>query len=316
MNFSKLCVVVLCTLMVMVRCETKKKIASGDGYVDVKGGKIWYKVVGEGDKTPILLLHGGPGSPGYYLNPLMALGKDRQVITFHQLGCGRSDKITDTTLMTIDNHIDQINRLLKALNIQDFYLYGHSWGAMLGTDYYLKNGERIKGLILASPCLSSKLWVADADTLIATLPDSVQLILRNNIKGVQQDSLTLAKAVNVYFENFYTRKKPFSADIDSTQAQVGLPVYYYMWGTNEFFASGPLKTYDRTKDLSRINVPALYTVGEYDAARPGTVKYYQSLTPNSKFKIIPNAGHITMQDNPEEDVNAISGFLNELDNIK
>jgi proline iminopeptidase len=36
----------------------------------VEGGKIWYEVFGSGNKTPILVLHGGPGYPSYYLNPL------------------------------------------------------------------------------------------------------------------------------------------------------------------------------------------------------------------------------------------------------
>jgi proline iminopeptidase len=294
-------------------CESKRQLTSGEGYVEVTGGKIWYQVVGEGDKTPLLLLHGGPGNPAYYLKPLSALAKDRPVITFHQLGCGRSDRITDTTLMTMNNNIEQIDRLLKDLQVDDFYLYGHSWGTMLGVDYYLRNSSRVKGIIFSGPCLSAKLWIADADTLISTLPDSVRTILQNNIQGVEQDSLTLARAVDVYSANFYQRKRPVSAEVDSTHAQTGYPVYYYMWGTNEFFSTGTLKHYDRTGDLNKIKVPVLYITGEYDAARPTTVKYYQSLTPNSQLKVTSNAGHMTMQDNPAEDLAAISEFLNRLD---
>jgi len=91
-------------------------------------------------------------------------------------------------------------------------------------------------------------------------------------------------------------------------------VYHYMWGRNEFFATGPLKDYDRTGDLDKIKVPTLYTVGEFDEARPETVEYYQSLTPGATLKIIPNAGHMTMHDNPEEDLRIVSEFLNALDN--
>jgi proline iminopeptidase len=45
--------------------------------VDVPGGKVWYQVVGSGTKTPLLLLHGGPGVPSYYLKPLAALAGSR-----------------------------------------------------------------------------------------------------------------------------------------------------------------------------------------------------------------------------------------------
>jgi proline iminopeptidase len=46
-------------------------------------------------KTPLVLLHGGPGVPSYYLNPMASLSDERPVIFIDQLGCGRSDQIVD-----------------------------------------------------------------------------------------------------------------------------------------------------------------------------------------------------------------------------
>ena len=48
-----------------------------EGFIDVEGGKIWYRIVGEGDKTPVLLLHGGPGSSSFYLEPLKELSDEK-----------------------------------------------------------------------------------------------------------------------------------------------------------------------------------------------------------------------------------------------
>lgn len=179
-------------------CTTQEKLKTGEGFVEVRGGKIWYRVVGEGDNTPILLLHGGPGSASYYLNPLRPLSKDRPVITFDQLGCGRSTAITDTSLMTVDNYVEQIKQLLAALHVKKFYLYGHSWGSMLGTDYYLTYPEGIQALILASPCLSANMWVSDADTLISILPDSIQVVLNESKKNSPQDSVKLKAALDYF----------------------------------------------------------------------------------------------------------------------
>jgi proline iminopeptidase len=312
MNQTNLIVLGL-VLILFIRCNTQNEIKNGEGLVNVKGGKIWYRVTGQGTQTPILMLHGGPGTPSYYLNPLSSLGKDRKVITFDQLGCGRSDAITDTTLMTIGNFVEQVNTLLSALQIDKVHLYGHSWGTMLGVDYYLKYPQKVKSLILASPCLSADMWVSDADSLISTLPDDVQIILHNNIDGVPQDSAVLAAAVTVYSNSFYTRKTPVSADIDSANARTGWIVYNYMWGPNEFFALGTLKHYDRTKELSSIKVPTLYTCGDFDSATPKTLKYYQSLTPNSKLVVLKNAGHYTMHDNPKDNIRAISDFLDSIE---
>ena len=157
------------------------------------------------------------------------------------------------------------------------------------------------------------MWESDADSLISTLPDSVQIILHNNINGVPQDSAVLAAAVTVYSNSFYTRKTPISADIDSANLATGWNVYNYMWGSNEFFALGTLKNYDRTKELSSIKVPTLYTCGDFDSATPKTLKYYQSLTPNSKLVVFKNAGHYTMHDKPEDNVSAISVFLDSVE---
>jgi proline iminopeptidase len=311
-NRMKFTTAIVLSLMLVISC-TKPAIKPGEGFVNVKGGKIWYRLIGEGEKTPLLMLHGGPGYPSYYLNPLLPLGKERPVIIFDQLGCGRSDRISDTTLMTIDHHMQQIDKLLSALNVKEFYLYGHSWGTMLGTDYYLKNGNRIKGLILASPCLDAEIWVRDSDALISTLPDSIQVILRNDVRGVMQDSSTLSSAIRIYADNFYTRKLPRSQDVDSSDAQIGYSVYHYMWGPTEFNATGTLRNYDRTADLHKIKAPTLYITGQLDVATPNTVQYYQSLTPHSELKIISNAGHMTMHDNPSEDLQIISKFLRELD---
>ena len=92
----------LCILssLVIIACNDRKP-KEGENYLQVPGGQIWYKVIGTGQKTPIVMLHGGPGFPSYYLSPLFALAKERQIIVYDQLGCGRSSNTEDTSLMNI-----------------------------------------------------------------------------------------------------------------------------------------------------------------------------------------------------------------------
>lgn len=290
-----------------------KTLKTGEGFAEVTGGKVWYKIVGEGDKTPLLLLHGGPGVPSYYLNPLAALSKDRPVIFIDQLGCGRSDRKIDTTLMTIENYVEQLEQIKIVLGLKEFYLYGHSWGTMLGTEYYYAYPDGIKALILSSSSISIPMWLRDADTLISTLPDSIQTAINTNERNGTYDSPEYQQAVLTYNQNFLARKLPWTADLDSTFAQINEEIYQFMWGPSEFTATGNLKDYDRTNKLSDIKIPTLFITGEFDEARPSTVQYYQSLVPNSRFVMIEDAAHLTMHDNPEKDIQTISSFLHDIE---
>lgn len=299
---------VLMTLQFSCTSEGFKIFDTHTGYLDVKGGKIWYKVRG-GSGVPVVMLHGGPGFTSYYLTALAdSIAKDRPVIIFDQLGCGRSDKITDTSLMNMQHHIDQVSALLKHLKITEYDLYGHSFGTMLAMDFYLQHPENIRSIILASPCMRTRTWVEDADILMQVIPDSARHTLQALGKGLKPDSVQLANALNIYYGRFYNRKKPLSPYVDSSLQHQALNVYRHMWGPEEFVATGNLKNYDRTGDLNKLKVPVLFTAGEYDAARPATVMYYQSLVPVSSFVEIMDAGHSTMTDNIDAEIRAIRQF--------
>ena len=67
-------------------------MTSESGYIDVPGGRVWFRSVGDGHGIPLLCLHGGPGFPHDYLEELEGLGDRRRVLFYDQLGCGRSDR--------------------------------------------------------------------------------------------------------------------------------------------------------------------------------------------------------------------------------
>lgn len=284
-------------------------LPAGEGRLPVRGGEIWFNIVGEENGLPLVLLHGGPGGPSYYLNPLEALGRDRPVVFFDQLGCGRSDRISDPGLMTIEAHVAQVERLREALGLDSFILYGQSWGGALAAEYYFAHPETIRALIFSSPLLSFPLWTRDAGILISTLPAERRDAIRNNERTGTYDDPGYQEAMRVYYRNFVLRRAPWPEDVEKTFAGMGTNVYQAMWGPSEFTATGPLRDYDSTGRLGEIRVPTLFLAGEFDEARPETVRYFQSLVPGAAFALIPAAAHLTMQDNPEADLAALSGFL-------
>lgn len=285
----------------------------GEGRIDVTGGQVWYRVVGQGKGTPLLVLHGGPGVPSDYLESLAALGDERPVIFYDQLGCGRSDAPQDTSLYTVEGYVERLAQVRKALGLDEVILYGHSWGSMLATDYLLGGPAGVKGVVLAGPALSIPRWEADADTLLATLPDSLQRVIHAAEAAGAFETPAYRAAMGEYYGRYLCRMQPWPAAMDSAFAHMGAFVYGYMEGPSEFTITGTLKHYDRTADLGRLDLPTLFLVGEYDEARPATAAYYQGLVKGSKLVVIPDAGHCAMADHPAEYVAALRTFLHEVD---
>src|SRR5262249_25420956 len=76
----------------------KSGLTPGEGYVQVEGGRAWYRIVGSGTRTPLLVLHGRPGMPSYYLQPLAALGAARPGAFCGQLGAGHLVRSIDPAM--------------------------------------------------------------------------------------------------------------------------------------------------------------------------------------------------------------------------
>jgi proline iminopeptidase len=119
--------------------------------------------------------------------------------------------------------------------------------------------------------------------------------------------------MGAYYQRYLARRTPWSPDIDSTFAQMNPRIYGLMQGPSEFTITGTLKDYDRTAELGKINVPTLFVCGAFDEARPPTVARYSSLVPESRLEIIPNAGHLTMQDEPQRHAAVVRTFLHEVE---
>jgi len=301
--------------MVLSAC-TDTGLSPGEGYIAVEGGRIWYRIVGSGNETPLLLLHGGPGAPSYYLNPLERVAEDRPVVFYDQLGAGRSDRPADSALWHVDRFVNELAQVREALNLDEVHVLGHSWGTMLAVDYMLTNPQGVRSLILASPALSVQRWSEDAKRLIARLPDTLQGVIEHHESAGTTDAAEYQEAVMEYYKRYLSRSDPWSPDLETTFENFNWEIYGLMWGPSEFMATGSLKTYERENVLPELDLPVLFTAGRYDEATPETVKHFQSLVPNSRIAIFENSAHMTMLDEPEAYADTVRRFLNEIDSVE
>jgi proline iminopeptidase len=298
----------LCALALCARCTTHKR--ADEGFIRVEGGRIWYHRVGSGSGTPLVLLHGGPGSCSYYLKPLLALSVDRPVIIYDQLGCGKSDRPTDTTLFTVGRYVRELQTLRDSLGLPEIHLLGHSWGAMLAEAYMATHPKGVRSLILSSPLVTTAQWEHDADSLLRALPDSMRDAIARHEADHTTSSPEYVSATKAYYGLYLSRTHSSpTADNDSSSAGFGRQVYEYMWGPSEFSSTGTLKTFDATPWLREVRVPTLFISGEFDEATPASTRNFSRLVPGADFVMIPGSGHMTTRDNPDALRSEIRAFL-------
>lgn len=287
---------------------------SKEGFIEVTGGKIWYKIYGSGDQNPLLLLHGGPGGRSCMLTPIREISDQRPVIFYDQLGSGKSDRPDDTTLWHLERFVDELDRLIDSLQLNKVHILGHSWGSSLAIEYFLmKKPEKVKSLILAGPLFSTNLWIEDANYLRAQLPDSIQKILSYHEKIGSVYSEEYLSATEYFYNKHLYRKRPIPKFEECDIGNFNEVIYEQMWGPSEFFCSGNLLNYNRIDRLNEIDVPVLLLIGEYDEVRKETMKRIQQLFPNAQLEIIYDAAHMTMVDQSEEFNRVVREFINSND---
>jgi proline iminopeptidase len=281
-----------------------------EGYVSVRGGRVWYKVVGDGDAIPLIALHGGPGCPHDYLEPLVGLAGERPVVFYDQLGCGNSDQPNDAGLWRIERFVEELTQLHAALNLQRAHLLGQSWGTILAAEYALSQPSGLVSLILADPALSIPRWDSDAAALRAALPPDVRETLdRHEAAGTTDSSEEYEAATMAFYRHHLCRLDPWPEALIRSFTRLALPVYHTMWGPNEFVVTGTLKEYDVTGRLGEIAVPTLFFCGRYDEATPESTAWYHSLAPGSELVIFEESSHLPHLEETDGCLQVIQDFL-------
>jgi proline iminopeptidase len=281
------------------------------GYVDVPGGKVWWMRVGSGSKTPLLLLHGGPGAGHNYLLPLKVLADERPVIFYDQLGCGRSDIPQDTSHYTFGRFVEELDAVRRVLGLERVILLGHSWGAQLAMEYFVtRGGPGVERVVLGGPYASSGQFVAGTKRLLDAMPnDAAGRVSALEAAGQFQSSEYQA-LMQAFYEKHLCRALPWSPDFLATVENLSKsPAYATMWGPSEFTLIGNLKDWDRRSDLNAISVPTLITTGQYDEATLDCSHTIMEGIRGSQLLVFEGCSHCTMNEKPSEYARAVRAFI-------
>ncbi len=299
----------LSLVICVIACD--KPLKPHEGYVQVRGGKIWYKVIGDGPGTPLIVMHGGPGGKSCgSIRAFEQFSKDRPVIFFDQLESGKSDHPNDTTLWKVPYFVEQVNYLKDHLGLKKFHLLGGSWGASIAVEYMVtQNTDPVASVIFVGPLIGTPQWMEDSKVRISQLSKPVQDTI-NKYEALQQyDAPAYLAATDSFYAKFLVHSGTRKPNPDCDGIESNRAIYQYMWGPTEFKATGTLKTFNRVPDLNKITKPILFMGGEFDEVLPETLYSYQKIVPSAKVVIIPNAGHASLYDNPDVYLSSLKSFL-------
>jgi proline-specific peptidase len=290
-------------------------VTAAEGFIEVPGGKVWYRSVGEqsNNRAPLLCLHGGPGFTHYYLEPLEALADRRQVIFYDQLGCGRSERPDDLSLWTVERFVEEVAQVRAALGLERLHLFGSSWGGMLAMQYVLDRQPELESLTLCGSPASMIRWVSDCEELLAEQTAETRRVIREHEAAGFTACPEYQAAILGFYRKHVCRLDPWPAGFERSFAEAGYQVYNTMNGPSEFTVTGTLKTWDIMDRLGEIRVPTLLVGGRYDECTPGHLADMHQRIPGSQLRTIEDASHLCFAEQPAEFTALANDFLDRTD---
>ena len=278
------------------------------------GHHIWTKMIDGGPGFPILIVHGGPGAGHDYLESYEVLSKDRPVIFYDQLGCGRSDHPDNLSLWTIERFADEVAEVRAALGLSQCHILGSSWGGFVTIEYLVRRPPGIRSATLASTSASIQQITSCFPEMFRTLSDEDQSALATHIAAGTFSHPAFQLATMHFYQKYLCRIDPFPDCILRTAANSDRsPTVVPMTGPTEFNFLSNLRYWTRVPDLGRINVPTLVTCGRYDYLAAPNSETLATGIAGAKFVMFENSSHCSHLEEPEANMPCVSGFLAEND---
>jgi L-proline amide hydrolase len=280
--------------------------------VEFRGYRTWYRFVGDLNSatTPLLALHGGPGSTHSYFGPLEGLASERPVVLYDQIGCGKSDRPTDIA-WNVDVFRDEVAAVRDQLGLDRIHLLGTSWGGMLAQEHVLSGAQGIVSLILSSTLANLALWNDEQLKLKAQLPpDVIEVLDRHEAAGTYDDP-EYEQAMQVYMDRHFYRGPQPRPELEAMAKGRAPDVYRAMQGPNEWTTTGALKGWDTRDRLHEIDVPTLVIRGAYDMCTEPIAAELVNGIPNAREVVLENSSHTPVMEETDRYLEAVSPFISE-----
>jgi proline iminopeptidase len=283
-------------------------LAVGDGH------EMYWETVGAPTGTPVVWVHGGPGS-GSWPGDRRHFDPDRfRAVLFDQRGCGRSRPLADSPAVDLSTNTTQhlladIEVLREHLGVERWAVMGVSWGVTLALAYAQRHPERVIAMVLAAVTAGRRLetewitrdmrrvfpreWEAFAGAVPASqrggdLSGAYARLLASPDPAVSAQaalSWCVWEDTHMSLTPGFT---PFLQHQDPTFQQVFARLVTHYWSNGCFLDDEPiLANMDRIRDI-----PAVLIHGRFDVSGPlDTAWDLHHAWPASRLVVLEDAGH-------------------------
>ncbi len=287
--------------------------------------RLYHAEQGRGRK--ILMIHGGPGIP--FSGPWKCLDSlDYTFSYYDQRGSGKSTRPFDVfdsasyytnmslleTTLGIGAQLKDIERIRMLWQQEKITLIGHSFGGFLAAMYAAEFPEKVEAMVLVAP----------ADVLVFPPEDGGLFeLVKSRLSGDMLDEYNDYLNSYLDFGNIFEHSEKQLANLhrdfyryysaaasDRSFAIPELPEPSAVGGWMVFglyFSLG--KTHDYSESLRRVWAPVLVIHGKNDLQSEASSKQYAELMPNSRFKVIENAGHFSFEEQGDRFQQLVDRFL-------
>jgi len=258
------------------------------GYKEISGSKIYYETTGSGD--PMIFLHADTLDSRQWEEQFKYFSRKYQVIRYDMRGFGRSDIPTNEPY----SFSEDLNQLMKALSLQKAHLVGLSLGGAEILNFALAHPQKVLSLVLVDSGIHG-------DEFEQSFKDSVKVVIDLAKMG------ELAKARHTWSNlSFFDVSRGNSQVWSQVEQMINDTSCYRWYGDNQPITSKP----PAVERLSEIHIPTLIIVGEHDVSDfQRKAQLLHKGIHDSKFTVVPNAGHLSNMDNSDVFNLAVDTFL-------
>lgn len=270
---------------------------------------LYVEESGAADGIPVLFVHGGPGSGCSKYDRRFFDPDAYRIILYDQRGSGRSTPHAELRNNTTEHLIDDIETIREFLGIEQWLLFGGSWGATLSLLYAQAHPERVLGLILRGVFLCREqdlewFYRAGADRIFpdywheftATIPsaergDLIQAYYDRLTGSNELAKMAAAKAWATW-EGRCATLRP-NPDIVHEFADPHLALALACLETHYFINKGFMQPDQIIANADKLaGIPGVIIHGRYDIVCPlDNATDLHEAWPDAELQIIRDAGH-------------------------